>query len=52
MCNGGSCVRVAPWGEKVLLGDTKSPDGPILSYTHSEWNEFISRIKRGEFRSY
>jgi hypothetical protein len=52
MCNGGSCVRVAPWGGKVLLGDTKSPDGPVLSYTHSEWNEFISRIKRGEYRGY
>ena len=47
MCNGGSCVRVAPWGEMVLLGDTKSPDGPVLAYSHSEWNEFIGRIKRG-----
>lgn len=52
MCNGGSCVRVAPWGDMVLLGDTKSPDGPVLSYTHSEWNEFISRIKHGEYQSH
>ena len=47
-----SCVRVAPWGRMILLGDTKSPDGPVLSYTHSEWNEFISRVKRGEYPSY
>ena len=52
MCNGGDCVRVAPWGDMVLLGDTKSPDGPVFSYTHSEWNEFISRVKRGEYQSY
>ena len=52
MCNGGSCVRVAPWGDMVLLGDTKFPDGPVLSYTHSEWDEFISRIKCGEYGSY
>jgi hypothetical protein len=52
MCNGGSCVRVARWGEVVLLGDTKSPDGPVLTYTHSEWNQFIARMKRGEYGSY
>ena len=52
MCNGGSCIKVAPWGDMVLLGDTKSPDAPVLSYTHSEWNEFISRIKRGEYQGY
>ena len=52
MCNGGDCVQVAPWGQMILLGDTKSPNGPILSYSHSEWNHFIARVKRGEFRSY
>lgn len=48
-CNGGSCVRVAFWNQKVLLGDTKSPDGPIFSYTRPQWNEFIERVKRGEY---
>lgn len=52
MCNGGDCVRVAPWGRMILLGDTKSPGGPVLSYTHSEWNDFIARVKRGEFPTY
>jgi Domain of unknown function (DUF397) len=52
MCNGGSCVRVAPWRGMVLLGDTKSPDGPVLAYTHSAWNQFIARMKRGEYGSY
>lgn len=52
MCNGGDCVQVAPWGQMILLGDTKSPDGPVLAYTRSEWNEFIGRVKRGDYRSY
>jgi hypothetical protein len=52
VCNGGDCVRVAPWGQMMLLGDSKSPDGPVLTYTHSEWNEFIARVKRGDYKGY
>ena len=52
MCNGGDCVRVAPWGQMILLGDTKSPDGPALAYTRSEWNVFIARVKRGDYKVY
>jgi predicted secreted Zn-dependent protease len=48
-CDGGACVRVAPAGEMILLGDSKNPDGPILSYTRTEWEAFITGIKRGEF---
>jgi uncharacterized protein DUF397 len=51
-CNGGDCVRVAPWGQGVLLGDTKSPDGPILAYSQLEWDEFVKRIKRGDYDDY
>jgi hypothetical protein len=51
-CNGGSCVRVALMNQTVLLGDTKSPDGPVLSYTWPQWNDFIERIKRGEYDSH
>ena len=52
LCNGGDCVRVAPWGKVILLGDTKSPVGPVLSYTHSEWNEFIAQVKRGDYGTF
>jgi hypothetical protein len=48
-CNGGACVRVAPSGKAVFIGDSKNPAGPILKYTRPEWDAFVVRIKRGDF---
>ena len=48
-CDGGACVQVAPAGEMIVLGDSKNPSGPILSYTRAEWETFVAGIKRGEF---
>ena len=48
-CDGGSCVQVAAAGEAIVLGDSKCPDGPFLSYSKDEWEAFVTAIKRGEF---
>jgi hypothetical protein len=48
-CNGGNCVRVAASGDIVFLGDSKAPDGPVLSYDRSEWITFAEGIRRGDF---
>lgn len=48
-CESGACVQVAAAGENIVLGDSKRPDGPLLSYTRAEWNAFVIGIKRGEF---
>jgi predicted secreted Zn-dependent protease len=48
-CNGGTCVRVAAAGQMIIVGDSKSPDGPILRYTSAEWREFVSGVKNGDF---
>jgi Domain of unknown function (DUF397) len=48
-CQGGSCVRVARTGEAILMGDTKNPDGDVLTYTVSEWQDFVMGVKRGDF---
>ena len=48
-CNGGACVKVAANGPEVLMADSKAPDGPVLSYTHEEWREFVNSIKHGDF---
>ncbi len=48
-CNGGTCIRVAPNGKMIVVGDSKDPRGPVLSYTRSEWRAFITGIKRGDF---
>ena len=48
-CNGGSCVQVAVAGQTVLVGDSKTPNGPILSYSPAEWREFVFGVKSGDF---
>lgn len=48
-CNGGACVKVAASGPEVFIADSKTPDGPVLSYTQAEWQEFVASIKNGEF---
>jgi predicted secreted Zn-dependent protease len=48
-CNGGTCIAVAIAGQEVLIADTKKPDGPVLSYTHAEWHEFLAGAKNGDF---
>lgn len=48
-CNAGGCVAVAADGQQVHIGDTKNPEGPILSYTPGEWRDFLAGAKNGDF---
>jgi predicted secreted Zn-dependent protease len=48
-CNGGACVKVAASAQAILIADSKEPDGPVLSYTQTEWQEFVAGIKNGDF---
>lgn len=46
----GDCVEVAlnPTGE-ILVRTSKSPDGPVLRFTHSEWEAFVKGVRLQEF---
>jgi hypothetical protein len=48
-CNGGNCIRVAPIAEMIVIGDSKNPDGPLLSYSHAEWAAFVEGVRQGDF---
>jgi Domain of unknown function (DUF397) len=48
-CNAGSCIRVATSGNNVVIGDSKSPEGPVLTYSRSEWATFVEGIRHGDF---
>ena len=48
-CNGGECVQVAPKGNVIIIRDSKSPDGPFLTYSRAEWKTFVEGVRRGDF---
>jgi hypothetical protein len=40
---------VARHGDSVMFGDPGQPDGPVFSCTVTEWNEFLTGVKQGDF---
>jgi Domain of unknown function (DUF397) len=48
-CDAGTCISVAPHKGMIVIGDTKNPDGPVLSYNHDEWLAFVRGIRQGDF---
>jgi hypothetical protein len=48
--NGGDCVEVAPTrDETIAVRHSKDPDGPLITYTRSEFRAFVAGVKAGEF---
>jgi hypothetical protein len=47
----GNCVEGASAGDRVLLRDSKNPDGEVMSFPKAEFAAFIKGIKAGEFDS-
>jgi hypothetical protein len=45
----GQCVEIASTAGKVLVRDSKDPDGPILVYTPHEFGAFLQGARNGEF---
>ena len=48
-CNGGACIRVAPYENQVIIGDSKKPEGPVLTYSRDEWHAFVDGVREGDF---
>lgn len=44
-----NCVQVARRGAAIMIGDSKDPGGPVLSYTLQEFDAFLDGAKKGEF---
>ena len=44
-----TCVAVRIEKDTVDVRDTKHVDSPTLSFTHPEWEAFITGVKDGEF---
>jgi Domain of unknown function (DUF397) len=47
--NQANCVLVRHNDTSVQVKDSKNPDGPVLTFTHSEWTAFVGGAADGEF---
>lgn len=41
---GGNCVEVATLADRVLIRDSKDPEGPRLAVTPAEWRDFLRTL--------
>jgi hypothetical protein len=44
-CESTACVEADHDKNVVLMRDSKDPDGPVLRFTRSEWQQFIQSLK-------
>jgi hypothetical protein len=42
----GGCVEVATAPERVLVRDSKDPDGPMLAVPPTAWRDFLATVTR------
>lgn len=49
LCHSGNCVTVAANDSTIVIGNSKDPNGPVLSYSHDEWRAFVDGIRQGDF---
>lgn len=49
-CTNGECVEVAFRSQRVFLRNSVlAPMGPVLEFSHSEWNAFLAGVMAHEF---
>lgn len=48
-CESGGCPEAADDGDKILVRDSRDPDGPRLSFTRQEWAKFLAGVRGGRF---
>ncbi len=48
-CESGACVQVGTLGEIVMVRSSPDPEGTCLKLSRGDWQEFVARLKRGQF---
>ncbi|HEY1347152.1 MAG TPA: DUF397 domain-containing protein [Streptosporangiaceae bacterium] len=48
---GGNCVEVSFTSDSVLMRNSQSPDGPVLTFSLAEWEAFLTGVRDGDFDS-
>jgi hypothetical protein len=42
---GGNCVEIAESADRVLIRDSKAPEGGTLPVSRAAWREFLGGVK-------
>jgi hypothetical protein len=45
----GACVEVAASTSRILVRDSKDPEGGFLRYPAVSWNSFVDAARNGRF---
>jgi hypothetical protein len=48
-CGTSACVEVAVSDGAVLVRDSKTENGPVLTFDADEWTAFLAGVVAGEF---
>jgi len=48
-CASSECVEVARLDDKIVMRDSKDPDGHMLSYTAEEFRFLVRSAKAGDY---
>jgi hypothetical protein len=48
-CVSSGCVELAEVGDSIVLRDSKTPVGPILTCSRAEFRAFVEGVKAGSF---
>ena len=43
------CVEIAFLDRQIAVRDSKDRSGPVLQFTHREWEAFLAGVRHGEF---
>jgi hypothetical protein len=46
----GECVEVAAVPERIVVRDSKFPEGVVLRYDVLDWRKFIKKAKKADYK--
>ncbi|WP_435179249.1 DUF397 domain-containing protein [Actinacidiphila sp. bgisy145] len=46
---GGQCVEFAELSATAAVRDSKDPQGPVLTFSTTEWASFVTALRADEF---
>jgi hypothetical protein len=46
---GGNCIEMRRQADRIEVRDSKEPQGPVLTFTPSEFSAWVDGAKKAEF---